>query len=122
MKANKTEHKTLSMKKQIELSNLQLNEGQIDGLPKNPRFIRDGKYQKLLQSIRDDPEMLDLRELLVYQMGRNFVVVGGNMRLRALSELGYTEAPCKVIPPETAPEKLRAIAIKDNLGYGWRDR
>ena len=93
----------------IKLSKLVENRGQIEGLPANPRFIKDDKYAKLKKSIEDDPEMLELRELLVYPLGNKFVVIGGNMRLKALRELGATECPCKVIPAETPVEKLRAV-------------
>jgi len=109
------------MKRNIDIEKLRVNEGQIEGLPENPRFIKDEKYKKLIQSIKDDPEMLNLRELLVYKLNGEYVVVAGNMRLRALKEMGYTNAPCKIINAETPPEKLRAIAIKDNLGYGEDD-
>lgn len=105
----------------IKISNLRHNEGQIDGLPKNPRFIRDYRFDKLVKSIQDDPEMLELRELLVIPFNQTFLVIGGNMRLRAMRELGITEAPCKIIPEETPAKKLRAYAQKDNIGYGEND-
>ncbi len=102
----------------IKISKLKTNTGQIDGLPKNPRLIKDDKYRKLVQSLKDDPEMLELRELIVYPNDNVFVVIGGNMRLKALSELGYKEIPCKVLPKDTSIEKLKAYTIKDNIGYG----
>lgn len=106
---------------QIELSRLKPNRGQIVGLPKNPRFIRDAKYKKLVQSIKDDPEMLELRELIVYDSPDGYIIVGGNMRYRALGELGYTSAPCKIIPRDTAIEKVRRIVLKDNSSLGETD-
>lgn len=54
----------------------------------NPRIIRDEKYKKLLKSIKDFPEMLEKRPLIVDE---DFIVLGGNMRLKALKELGYKE-------------------------------
>lgn len=102
----------------IPLSKLVANTGQVPGLPKNPRSIRDEKFAKLVQSIKDDPEMLDLRELLVLPVGKQYVVIGGNMRLLALKELGYKDAPCKVLDKDTDPNKLRAYATKDNVGFG----
>ena len=65
--------------------------------------------------------MLSLRELLVYKHGDKYVIIGGNMRYSALQELGYTEAPCKVIPAEATVEQLRAYTLKDNSGYGEWD-
>lgn len=105
----------------LPLSKLVGNTGQIEGLPKNPRIIRDEKFAKLKKSIEDDPEMLELRELLVYPHGDRYVVIGGNMRLRAMIECGHKEAPCKVLDKATPPEKLRAYAAKDNVGFGEWD-
>lgn len=105
----------------LPLRLLERNTGQIKGVPQNARFIRDEKYKKLVKSITDHPGMMSLRELLVYHVGEKYVVLGGNMRLRALSELGYKEAPCKVIDPTTPEQELRAIVMKDNIGYGEHD-
>lgn len=110
--------------KNIPLTQIHTNDGQIEGLPKNPRFIRDNKYKKLVQSIKDDPEMLELRELLVYDTNdekKQFVVIGGNMRYRVLKELGYKEAPCKIIPNGFPIEKLKRIVLKDNSSFGEID-
>jgi len=105
----------------IAISKLKPNTGQVPGLPKNPRFIRDGRFDALKKSIQDDPEMLDLRELIAYDHAGELVVIAGNMRLRALKELGYKEAPVKLLPPETPAEKLRAYAVKDNVPFGETD-
>lgn len=108
----------------LPISQLFPNIGQVKGLPKNPRFIRDDKYRKLVQSIKDDPEMLDLRELIVYDTddpSLGYVVAGGNMRYRAMKELGYKEAPCKVLHHGFPMEKLRRIVLKDNSSFGEND-
>jgi len=105
----------------IPISKLHPNIGQIEGLPKNPRLIADAKFALLKKSIQDDPEMLTLRELLVFPFEKEYVIIGGNMRLLALTELGYEAADCKVIDPKTPVEKLRAYIIKDNLEYGMTD-
>jgi hypothetical protein len=107
--------------KDIKISKLELNKGQVEGLPKNPRFIRDERYKALVKSIEDAPEMLKLRELLVVEHGSKFVVIGGNMRLRACKELGMETVPCKVLPADTPVAKLREYAIKDNNGFGEDD-
>ena len=105
----------------ISLSKLKLNSGQIEGLPKNPRYIKDERYQKLVKSIQDDPEMLELRELIVFPVNGHYIVIAGNMRLRAIKELGHQEAPCKVLDEKTPVEKLQAYAIKDNVSFGDND-
>lgn len=110
------------MNKNIKLSELQVNNGCIPGLPKNPRFIKDHRFKQLVKSIEDDPEMLSLRELIVYPFKGKFVIICGNMRYRAMIELGYKEAPCKVLPQEVTVDKLRAYTIKDNVEKGnWNE-
>lgn len=105
----------------IKISQIKVNKGQIEGLPKNPRFVKDDKFKKLVKSIEENPEMLGYRELLVYPHEGKYIVIGGNMRLRACKELGYKEIPCKVLPQETTLEQLKAYTIKDNSGFGEWD-
>lgn len=105
----------------IELSKLELNKGQIEGLPKNPRLIKDAKFEKLKKSIEDNPEMLGMREVLVYPHGSKFVIIGGNMRFQACKELQFETVPCKVLDKDMTAEQLRAITIKDNVGFGEHD-
>jgi ParB-like chromosome segregation protein Spo0J len=105
----------------ISLQKIKHNTGQIEGLPKNPRLIKNEKYAKLVKSIQEDPEMLDLRELIVYPLKGYFITIAGNMRLSVMEELNYKKAPCKVLPATTPIEKLKAYSIKDNLGYGEWD-
>ena len=105
----------------IKLSEIEVNKGQIPGLLANPRFLIDEKFEKLKQSIQENPDMLPLRELLVYRHGAKYVIIGGNMRYRALNSLGYKETPCKIIPKETSIEDLRAYTLKDNSTFGTWD-
>lgn len=108
----------------LPIGKIETNHGQIDGLPKNPRVLRDEQYKKLKKSIEDNPEMLTLRELLVYPHDGKYVVIGGNMRLRILQDLGEKEVPCKIIAEDTSVDKLRAYTIKDNTSGGewdWDD-
>lgn len=106
----------------LAISLLDFNKGQLKGLPKNPRFFRDYRYEAMKKSIKESPEMLELRELIVfpYAEGR-YVVVCGNLRLRACKELGYTELPCKILSPDTDVKKLREYATKDNVNFGEND-
>lgn len=107
--------------KTIKLSDLHINTGQIKDVPKNPRFIKDERYEALKKSIEDDPEMLQLRELVAYDNNGELVVILGNMRYRAMKELGYKDAPVKVLPPKTDARKLRAYIQKDNIAFGQND-
>ncbi|MGL6038130.1 MAG: ParB N-terminal domain-containing protein [Soonwooa sp.] len=105
----------------IKISLLSPNDGQIDGLPKNPRFIRDERFEKLKKSIEELPEMLELRELIVIPFNNRFVIIGGNMRFRAMKDIGFKEAPCKVLEATTPAHILRQISIKDNVAFGNDD-
>lgn len=73
----------MSENKNIKISDLVLNSGQIEGLPKNPRFIRNERFESLKKSIKDAPEMLDYRRLAVYPFNGKYVILCGNMRFRA---------------------------------------
>ena len=105
----------------IKASTLKPNTGQIPGVPKNPRFIKDDKFQKLVKSILDNPEMMRIREVVVYDTGKELVVVGGNMRARAALEAGMTDIPVKILPKEMTPEQIKAFIIKDNVPFGDND-
>ena len=105
----------------LPITELEVNFGQVDGLPANPRTIDGDKFNKLKQSLIDEPEMLQLRELIVYPQDGKYVVIGGNMRYRVATELGYKELPCKVLAEDTTVEKLRAYTMKDNISYGVFD-
>lgn len=85
--------------------------------PENPRVIKDERFQKLVKSIKEFPEMLDLRPIVIDE---NNVVLGGNMRLKALQELGYKEVPV-VHAKDLTEEQKKEFIIKDNVGYGEWD-
>jgi len=88
--------------------------------PNNPRIIRDARFAKLKQSIEQFPKMLALRPIVID--GSN-VALGGNMRLRALKELGYKEIPDEWVrrADELTPDEQRRFIIVDNVGFGEND-
>lgn len=101
---------------------LETNNGQIFGLPKNPRDIYVEEFDSLVKSIQADPEMLLLRPLMVYPYEDRYVVIGGNMRLHAVRQLHYDEVPCKIIPKDTSIEELAAMTVLDNTHAGdWSE-
>nr|DAQ98606.1 MAG TPA: ParB protein [Caudoviricetes sp.] len=106
----------------LPLSAIEPNEGQLEGLPSNPRNITREKLALLKKSVQEHPDMLSLRGLLVYQLDNgHYIAIGGNMRLKAMQELGYTEAPCVIVPKETPIEEIKAYSIIDNNGFGKWD-
>lgn len=75
------------MKKNININLIDVNNGQIPDIPQNPRYIRDEKLERLKKSIIDNPEMLELREVLVIHFNKRFVIIGGNMRFQAIKQI-----------------------------------
>jgi ParB-like chromosome segregation protein Spo0J len=84
--------------------------------PNNPRLIKDDKFKKLVQSIKDFPEMLEIRPIVV---NKDMIILGGNMRFRACKEAGIKEIP--VIVTDLSEEKQREFLIKDNTSGGEWD-
>lgn len=89
--------------------------------PKNPRVISGDKYLKLMNSIKEFPDMLNKRPLVVFtDKDGKYVVIGGNMRLKACKEVGMKEIPI-IIADEWSEEQKAEFIIKDNVGYGEWD-
>ena len=109
----------------IDITKLEYNEGQIKGLSKNPRYLKESEHDKLKKSLTDSPEFLEYKPLMVYAMDNgNYVTICGNMRLRVSNELrldGHSEfdtIPCVVLKADTPIEKIKEYAIKDNVQAG----
>ena len=91
---------------------------------KNPRVIKDEKFRKLVQSIREFPDMLNKRPLICFtDVDKKYVVLGGNMRLKAAQEIGLKEMPI-ILADDWTQEQKDEFLIKDNVGFGewnWDD-
>ena len=91
---------------------------------KNPRVIKDDKFRKLVQSIREFPDMLNKRPLICFtDVDGKYVVLGGNMRLKAAQEIGLKEMPI-ILADDWTQEQKDEFLIKDNVGFGewnWDD-
>lgn len=85
--------------------------------PNNPRLIKDDKFTKLVQSIKDFPEMLDIRPIVV---NADMVILGGNMRFKACKEAGLKEVPI-IVADNLTEEQQREFLIKDNTSGGEWD-
>lgn len=105
----------------IRLTDLEQNKGQVEGLPSNPREWTRTDLDHLITSIKETPELLEARGLIVYPHGGKYIILGGNMRFSALREMNEVDAPCYVMPEDTSIEKLREIIIKDNGAFGSWD-
>jgi len=93
---------------------------QVKANPNNPRLIKDDKFNKLVNSIREFPKMMTLRPMVV---NNEWVVLGGNMRLKALIELGYKQIPDEWVKQasELTEDEARRFIIADNVGFGEND-
>ena len=90
----------------------------IKANPKNPRVIKDDKFAKLVQSIKDFPQMLEKRPLVCFtDTDKKLVVLGGNMRLKAAKEVGLKELPV-LLADDWNEEQKAQFLIKDNVGFG----
>lgn len=115
----------LGTRRIIDIKCLELNEGQIVGIPKNPRYLKGEEHDKLKKSLKDSPELLQYKPLMVYAIEDNkFVVICGNMRLRICQELhnegvdGFDALPCFVLNKDVPIAKIKEYAIKDNVQAG----
>ncbi len=105
----------------IRLTDLEINRGQVEGLPSNPREWTRADLDRLVKSIKETPELLEARGLIVWPHNGKYVIMGGNMRFSALREMGAVDAPCYVLPEDMPLDKLREIVIKDNGSFGAWD-
>ena len=87
---------------------------EVKSNPQNPRICKDDKFLKLVQSIKDFPEMLNIRPIVV---NKDMMVLGGNMRLKACVEAGLVEVPI-IIADNLTKEQEKEFLIKDNVGFG----
>lgn len=105
----------------LPLQDLHENKGQIEGVPANPRILRDDKYKALLRSLQED-DLTGVQPLKVYNHNGQYIVLGGNMRLKALRELKRdASVSCLVVPQDTPTDILRKIVIIDNSTFGEWD-
>lgn len=90
---------------------------EIKSNPNNPRLIKEEKFRKLVKSIKDFPEMMELRPIVIDE---NNVIQGGNMRYQALLDLKYKEIPDSWVKQgkDLSEDQWKQFVIKDNVGFG----
>lgn len=105
----------------IKLSKLAANTGQIPGLASNPRTWTDQEVRRLAKSMKQTPELAEARGCIVVPHDGRYVVLGGNLRLAAATELGWRDIMCAILPEDTPVRKLREVVLKDNSSFGEWD-
>jgi site-specific DNA-methyltransferase (adenine-specific) len=115
----------LGFREMIDITKLEYNEGQIDSVPKNPRYLKESEHDKLVKSLADSPELLEYKPLMVYALeDGTYVTICGNMRLRVANELriggntNFDKLPCFILKADTPIQKIKEYAIKDNVQAG----
>jgi site-specific DNA-methyltransferase (adenine-specific) len=99
----------------MEIKTVKLSE--VKSNPNNPRIIKDDKFGKLVNSIKEFPKMLEIRPIVV---NADMIVLGGNMRLKACKEAGLKEVPV-IFAQDLTEEEQKQFIIKDNVGFGEWD-
>ena len=106
--------------KVLKVADLRPNEGQIDGVPSNPRYITDYEYQALCKSLQE-ANLTGVLQVKVYNWQGEWVVLDGNMRLRALQEIGIEKVQCLIVPEDADTQTLKKIVITSNSTFGHYD-
>lgn len=104
----------------IKVAALRPNEGQIPEVPANPRYITEDEYAALLESLRTD-NLTGVLQVKVYKHDGQWIVLDGNMRLKALQELAIDEVQCLIVPEGTDARTLRKIVLTSNSNFGEWD-
>lgn len=104
----------------LSLKDIDLNEGQIEGLPANPRNWTKEEIKSLALSLTETPELFEMRCPIVVPHDGRYVVLGGNLRIAAARENKEKEVACFVFN-STSIEKMKQIVIKDNGAWGKWD-
>lgn len=107
--------------KYVPVSLVDFNEGQLEGVPANPRTREDSRQAKLAESIEELPEMSEARPPLVFPYNGRYIVIGGNRRLEAFHALKREQIPVVTLPADTSTEHLRRIVLIDNESTGETD-
>ena len=102
----------------IRVHDVRANEGQIKGLPRNPRKWDLAELKKLAHSIEETPELLEARGIIAVEYDGKYVALSGNMRLAAVKLLKWEKVPVILLPSDTPMQTLRQIVIKDNQQFG----
>lgn len=105
----------------VDINLVDNNDGQIDGVKRNPREMTEMEFKKLKKSLSRNPDFTAISELKLYKVGERYITIGGNMRLRAMKDLGWQHVIGKLIPEGTPVERLNEYILLDNANFGKWD-
>lgn len=107
--------------KRLPVEQIELNTGQIDGLPANPRQWTRDDIDRIAYSLRETPELFEMRPCIVFPHEGKYILLAGNLRFTGARQNGDKDVPCCVVKADTPVEKLKEIALKDNGSWGAWD-
>ncbi len=102
----------------LKVKDLLLNEGQIEGLPENPRQWTRDQVKNIADSLAETPELFEMRPCIVIPHDDKYVILGGNLRFTGAKKLKWKDVPCCIVAADTPLKKLMEIVIKDNGSFG----
>lgn len=105
----------------IALERLSINEGQIEGLPANPRQWTQSDIDKIAASLKETPELFELRPIIAVPHGDTNVILAGSLRFCGARQNGDKDAPTILLPADMPVAKMKEIVIKDNGAFGAWD-
>ena len=109
--------------KRIPIEKIELNTGQIEGLPANPRQWTRDDIDRIAASLKETPELFEMRPCIVYPLegGAKFVLLAGNLRFCGARQNEMKDVPCCVVPRDMSIAKMKEIVLKDNGSWGAWD-
>jgi len=107
--------------KRLPVEQIELNTGQIDGLPANPRQWTRDDIDRIANSLRETPELFEMRPCIVFPHEGKYILLAGNLRFTGARQNGDKDVPCCVVKADTPVEKLKEIVLKDNGSWGAWD-
>ena len=107
--------------KRLPVEQIELNTGQIDGLPANPRQWTRDDIDRIAKSLKETPELFEMRPCIVFPHEGKYILLAGNLRFTGARQNGDKDVPCCVVKADTPVEKLKEIVLKDNGSWGAWD-
>ena len=107
--------------RQMQLTDLEPNTGQVPGLPSNPRQWTKTDVERIAASLKETPELFEARPIIAVYYNGKYVILGGNLRYEGARHNKEKHVPVAVIPDDTPVDKMKEIVIKDNGTFGAWD-
>ena len=105
----------------LPLNKLEQNTGQLPGLPSNPRTWTQTEIDRIAKSLKETPELFEMRPVIVVKHKSKYIILAGNLRYAGAKQNGDKDVPCVIVPSDFSTDKMKEIVIKDNGSFGSWD-